>query len=85
MPENLHLPRISELQERMLCSSITFVEILNILKKMAKSKSPVIDGFMVEFYLTWDILKEDVIKGISYFFRNSLPRVINSAVVALIS
>lgn len=86
LPEDLDLPTISDIHTENLIKPVDQEEIFQTFKHMAKSKCPGPDGFTTEFFLsTWAITGEDVCKGIKHFFDTlHLPRIINSAAIALI-
>jgi len=49
-------------------------------------KAPGLDGFPARFFQTnWDLLKDDVIKGVKQFFSSShMPEGVNDTVIVLI-
>lgn len=70
-PEDIELPTLSETQACFVSTPFPEQEVFITLKKMAKNKSPGLDGFTVEFYLlVWHIVGHDVTKGILYFFNS---------------
>lgn len=86
LDENVELPLLNDTQRNILEAPFTALDVLKILKSMAKNRSPGPDGFSAEFYLAaWDIVGSDVVSGILHFFHsNELPRIINANGVALI-
>lgn len=85
-PEDINLPKISEIHRNALCAPFTANDVLKSFKSMGKNKSPGPDGYPVEFYLTaWSVIGEDVVRGILHFFNTlHLPRIVNSTAIALI-
>ena len=61
-------------------------EIFSTFKSMAKNKCPGPDGFSSEFFVAaWDVIGSDVNSALLYFFHQlHMPRIINSAALALI-
>lgn len=56
----------------LLTKPVSYLEILNTIKSMAKGKSPRPDGLNMEFYLFyWDIIKKPLLNAISYFFSTA--------------
>lgn len=85
-PDDLVLPCLSAEQSTGLTVPVTKEEVYVVLKRMGRKKCPGPDGFTVEFYLAaWDIVKDDFINAILHFFSSfHLPRMINTAAIALI-
>lgn len=86
LPLDLYLPQVSHEQKEELSRPFSPTDVWTTLKNMAKNKSPGPDGFTVEFYLaSWDIIGEDVTKGVIHFFESKyLPRIICSTAISLI-
>ena len=86
IPADITLPRITEAQSLELLQPFNNDDIFCTLKSMPKNKSPGPDGFPAEFYVaTWAIVGDDVCRAIMYFFHSlHMPRMINSAVLALV-
>ena len=86
IPEDLQLPCLTHAQSVFLSRPFSNDEILKTLKSMPKNKSPGPDGFTSEFFIkAWSIVGSDVVTAISHFFQTChMPRIINSAAVALV-
>lgn len=86
IPDTITLPSLDDSQSQFLSRDFSEEEILFTLKKMAKGRSPGPDGLTVEFYLkAWHIIGTDVSQAILFFFDTLyLPRIINSAAIALV-
>ncbi|XP_043697076.1 uncharacterized protein LOC122647840 [Telopea speciosissima] len=86
-PNSIHLSGdISEIQILELEREISREEIKGVVFAMKDSKAPGPDGFGARFYkTTWEIIKEDLIKAINWFFENSLmPYSVNATFISLI-
>lgn len=83
---DVDLPALSSAQQMYLCSPFLDSDIYEVLKRMAKKKSPGPDGLSPEFYLAaWSVIGKDVVRGVQYFFDTyKLPRIINSVAVTLV-
>lgn len=86
IPDNLLLPGLSAAQSQFLSRPFTAKDVFESMKSMPRGKSPGPDGFTTEFFLTaWSIVGTDVENAVNYFFRTGyMPRIINSAAVALV-
>lgn len=73
-------------QASQLIAPVTDEEIYAILKSMKLNKSPVPDGFNVNFFLhTWDIIGEDFTKAIKFFIVSGcLLKEVNVTAIALV-
>lgn len=69
-----------------LTKPFSAVEISDALFQIGPLKAPGPDGFPARFYQrNWEVLKEDVIRGVLSFFENgSMPEGINDTVIVLI-
>lgn len=87
LPTDIELPQMSTNHKEALAAPFSELDVFNTLKGMAKNKSPGPDGLPVEFYLaTWQIVGQEVTAGILHFFKTRhLPRIINSAAIALVA
>ncbi|XP_043717559.1 uncharacterized protein LOC122665471 [Telopea speciosissima] len=86
-PNSIHLSgAISEIQILELEREISREEIKGVVFAMKDSKAPGPDGFGARFYkTTWEIIKEDLIKAINWFFENFLmPYSVNATFISLI-
>lgn len=85
-PTDIVLPQLTEDHRTLLAAPFSALDVFNTFKHMAKHKCPGPDGLPVEFYLAaWDIIGEDVTKGILHFFNTlHLPRIVNSSALALV-
>lgn len=86
IPEDIHLPQLTDFQREELVKPFDNADVWNALKSMAKGKCPGPDGLTVEFFIAaWSVISEEVCKGVLYFFDSlHLPRIINSTALALI-
>lgn len=86
IPEDISLPMLTADQQTFLEKHFTDADVLNVLSKMGKNKSPGPDGFTPEFFIsTWSIIGKDVTKGILHFFNSlEMPRIVNSTAIALV-
>lgn len=86
IPVNINLPSISSAQASLLTAPFTNEDIRRVFCNMAKNKCPGPDGFTAEFYITtWSIIKEEVCNAVHYFFNTlHMPRIVNSAAIALV-
>lgn len=85
-PENISIPTTEAVEMDMLVKPFEAADILRTLKSMAKGKCPGPDGFTPEFFIaSWNIVGADVQAAVLYFFDSShMPRIINSAAIALV-
>lgn len=85
-PDDLAINSISDEAIQRLVKPFNATDVFNTLKKMAKSKSPGPDGLTPEFFLSaWSIIGEEVVDSVLYFFKSfQLPRIVNSAAIALV-
>lgn len=84
--DDITLPTLSESQRVQLAAPFSEQDVFKTMKSMAKHKCSGPDGFPVEFFLeAWHIVGADVTRGILYYFQSlQLPRIINSAALALV-
>lgn len=73
-------------QRQEMLKPVSEKEIYDALHDMEESKSPGIDGYSAKFFKScWQIVKEDLISTIRYWFRtNTMSKGFNSTLVTLI-
>jgi hypothetical protein len=83
---NLLPPIITKEENALLCSIPTEEEILDALASLGSTKAPGPDGFTTLFFKKyWDIVREDVLQCIWFFFKsNFLQRIQNHSFIALV-
>lgn len=78
--------RISEEMNQRLTKPFEAEEVSNALFQIGPLKAPGPDGFPARFFQkNWDVLRDDVVKGVLGFFDNGiLPEGVNDTVIVLI-
>ena len=80
------IPKITEDMKNDCDKKITDTELLSVLKKFKKNKSPGIDGLTAEFYLQfWNSLKVKLLEVYEESFDSgALPESMNLGVITLL-
>ena len=78
--------RVNDDMNFSLCKIFTDEEISDALFQIGPLKAPGPDGFPARFFQrNWDLINDDVIKGVKQFFASSkMPEGINDTVIVLI-
>ena len=88
-PNNIHVEPTRKLDSddiSILSAPVTDDEIVRVVFKSPKDKSPGPDGFSAEFYqIAWSIIGNDVIKACQHFFSSGrILREMNCTFISLI-
>ncbi|GAA0168981.1 hypothetical protein LIER_40685 [Lithospermum erythrorhizon] len=78
--------RVQDSDKHNLSRSVSAEEVESVMLSMKIGKTPLSDGFTIEFYKdTWPIIKNSVIDAVKDFFATShMPRFFNSTTITLI-